>query len=321
MSEHCSNPNCYAHEGEACALGFSDFRKCQNWRTKKTEDSISAKEEEISSIKARVPWSGSVLGLADLSALLPRARSIVVGVLGSFDAGKTTILTGSYLQILRGQPLAGAGFAGSRTLGAWESLASFTRFDDPLDSPTFPPHTPRGTSRVPGLLHFSLREPQGNLHDVLLTDAPGEWFSSWAVNENSPESAGAQWVVRSSDTFLIVADCDRLSGQKRGQARSEIRQLIERLSNHVANRPTVLVWAKSDKQPKEGIKRQIVEALHKNIPHAKQIETTIEKPESLKTAIEMAIELSWLSTKPTPIIEPVLSHSPFESFRGKNDHS
>jgi len=321
MSERCSNPNCYVNAGEGCYLGEMDHRRCVSWSASTPETEPEA--PSLSATSVRVPWSGSALGLTDMANLSPRGRTILISVLGAHDAGKTTLLTGNYLQLLLGQSLANARFAGSRTLGAWESLAAWSRFDDPARSPTFPPHTPRGTSRVPGLLHLALRNAKGDFRDVLLTDAPGEWFTRWAIKEDAPESEGARWMVRSADAFLVFADCNRLasSNPQRGTARNELRQLLERLSNHVGDRPTALVWAKNDIEPNSEILSSIQQTLKKQVPHAIEVNTSTSQPDSLTKALEAVLFPAWSPQQASRIVEPILHHQPFSAFRGVHAHA
>lgn len=318
MSQRCSDPNCFAHLGEQCRFGELARSTCPHWSGDGTGE-----EEEAPSYASpeafRVPWSGSALGLSDLSALVPRGRTILVGLLGAHDAGKTTLLTGTYLALHRGHRLADARFAGSRTLGAWESLAAWTRFSDAARQPTFPPHTPRGTSRVPGLLHLVLRSPQDELRDVLLADAPGEWFTRWSLREDGDDAAGARWVVRHADSFLIFADCERLSGSERGQARSDTRHLIERLGNHVSVRPTVFVWAKSDHEPPGAIRNSLRNALKDHIPHAVEVSTTTTEPTTLLDAVSMALNSTWVPARARAVSEPRVTDEPFCAYRGAHE--
>lgn len=239
-----------------------------------------------------------------------------MGVLGAHDAGKTTLLTGTYLALHRGHRLADARFAGSRTLGAWESLAAWTRFEDAARQPTFPPHTPRGTSRVPGLLHLALRDSHDALRDVLLADAPGEWFTRWSLREDGEDAIGARWVVRHADTFLIFADGERLSGSDRGKARNDTRQLIERLGNHVAARPTVFVWAKSDHKPPGAIQDALRNALKDHIPHAVEVSTTTTEPTTLLDAVSMSVRSTWVQATARAVSEPRVAGEPFGAYRG-----
>ena len=319
MSQRCSNPHCFVHEGEACYLGEMRSADCHAWAgdTSKTEREVASPE----SASARVHWSGNALGLADLANLTPRGRSILVGVLGAHDAGKTTLLTGNYLRLLRGHRLAGASFAGSRSLGAWESLAAWTRFDDAARLPSFPPHTSRNAGRIPGLLHLALRGVGGEFRDVLLTDAPGEWFTRWAIKEEAPGAEGSRWIAHHADTFLVFADCQRLTGKERGTARNELRQLLERLGNHVGQRPTVLVWAKCDHKPDDRIRNAIRQALMEQVPHAVEVETSTEQLDSLAEALGAALVPAWLPQRGQAIVEPIVQHQPFAAFRGTYAHT
>jgi hypothetical protein len=236
--------------------------------------------------------------------------------LGAHDAGKTTFLTASYLNILRGKRIAGGTFSGSYTLGAWESLAAWARFEDAARTPSFPPHTPRGTSRVPGLLHLSICRAKKEFEDVLFTDAPGEWFTRWAVQEDASDAQGALWVSHKSDAFLVFADCQRLAGSGRGSARNDLRQLIERLGKHVRHRPTIFVWAKNDCQVGDGIKNAIRRTLYEYIPHAVEVNTTTAEPESISSALDMVLEAAWNLPYAKFIREPVVAEGSFEAFRG-----
>ncbi len=319
MSERCTNPNCFVHDGEDCYLGEMELGQCASW----SAPAPNAESEAVITISARVPWSGSALGLADMANLSPRGRTILIGVLGAHDAGKTMLLTGNYLQLLQGQSLANARFAGSRTLGAWEALAAWARFDDAARPPKFPPHTPRGTSRVPGLLHLALRNAEGEFRDVLLTDAPGEWFTRWAIKEDAIEAEGARWLVRNADAFLVFADCKRLatSNRERGSARNDLRQLLERLGNHVGDRPTALVWAKDDIEPNTEIRTAIQQVLSRHIPHALEVNSSTNHPDSLTKALEAVLCPAWSPQRASRIVEPILYQQPFSAFRGIHAHA
>lgn len=316
MSLRCSNPACHVHDGEGCAMGEREHTKhCPNW-----SGVAKAQEPQLGATPAedvhRAHWSGAALGTMDLGSLVPRGRSLLVGVLGSHDAGKTTLLVGTYLACLRGREIAAAKFAGSRTLGAWEAIAAWLRYEDAARAPSFPPHTPRGTARVPGLLHLAMRNGSGDLRDVLLTDAPGEWFTRWSINEQAPEAEGARWVVDHADAFLLVMDCKRLAGKERGDARNDARQLIERLAGHVAGRPTFLVWAKSDVAPAPLVRDAIRHTLRASIPRALEFESTTDRPESLAATVEASIQAAWTPALARLIVPPTVNSTPFAAFRG-----
>lgn len=316
--KRCVQAACFAHEGETCHMGTMDIAECPHWSG---GDARTEAPPSPCPLSARVPWSGCALGLSDLANLTPRGRTLLVGVVGAHDAGKTTLLTGNYLALLRGRQVADARFAGSRTLQAWESLAAWARFDDAARPPSFPPHTPRGTSRVPGLLHLALRGARGDFRDLLLTDAPGEWFTRWAIQEDAVDAEGARWIVRNADAFLVLADCQRLAGPTRGPARNAIRQILDRLGNHVHGRPTALIWSKVDQPPSDVIRGQVRDALSQAIPHAIEVECTIRERESLVRALEAALRPAWLPPLARSVREPVLNVEPFLAFRGLHGHS
>jgi hypothetical protein len=314
LTFRCANPHCYVTDGEACALGHASSAECEHGAALQAAAEPAAAMLDTA---GRVPWSGAALGLADLGQLTPRARSIVIGVMGPHDAGKTTLLTGNYLALLQGHRVASAGFAGSRTLAAWEGLAAWTRFDDATRPPTFPPHTPRTAARSPGLLHLALRRDSGEFRDVLLTDAPGEWFSRWSIKETAPDAEGARWTARHADGFLVVTDCSRLASLDYGAARQATRSLIERLGNHIAGRPAVFVWTKSDHTPQDRPRAAIREALRVHIPHAREAESTVSRPDSLVAALSLLLDDTWNPPRAVRIIEPVLGNDGFARFRGR----
>ena len=316
----CSNPNCFVHDGDTCCMGELNHEDCPSWsRSKPTEKSDQERNEN--NISFRVPWSSSSLGSSDLSRLYQQGPSIFIGLLGAQNTGKTTFLAANYLQLLSGEKYNNFEFCGSQTLGAWESIASWARINNEKQMPSFPPHTPRGVDRTPGILHFGLQDVNDKIKNIFLTDAPGEWFTRWAIDVDAIDAAGAKWTASQSDAFLIFADCEKLAGEERSVARRELRTIIERLGESVGSRPTVLVWAKSDKQPTEGIKRAIQNALERNIPHAKEFEVTVEDPASFARVFESVLNEAWTPKFCEPITEPILGSSSFLAFRGHHAKS
>lgn len=316
MKRRCGNQHCFVHEGESCPLGELPVETCQGWLAgAELADAVSRVEIEAA---VNVPWSGAALGTSDLFNLFSYRRPVMIAVVGAHDTGKTTILVGSYLAMMKGSTLGGAAFSGSKTFEAWESLAAWVRLEK--GSPSFPPHTPRGTGRVPGLLHVALRNSQDAYRDVVFTDAPGEWFSSWAVNEDAEDAKGAQWIAANADAFMIVADSKRLAGSERGTARKELRQLVERLGRHVRGRPVVFVWAKSDQQPVDTIRDSIRAALREHLPHASEAASTTNLPATLNEAVGSAVALAWnASPFGRPLILPRGAMVPFDAYRGHHE--
>lgn len=299
-------------------MGELNHEDCPSWNNNKEASKVVSKNRE-SEVTSRVPWSSSALGCSDLLRMYQQGQSIFVGLLGTQNTGKTTFLVANYLQLLSGEKYNNFEFCGSQTLGAWESIASWSRINNEKQLPSFPPHTPRGVERTPGILHFGLQDIQGIVKNIFLTDAPGEWFARWAIDVDAVDATGAKWTASHSDAFLIFADCEKLAGEERSVARRELRTIIERLGESIGSRPAILVWAKSDKQPIEGIKRAIQRALESNIPHAKEFEVTVEDPASFTKVLESILKESWCPAFCEPIAEPIIAYTPFLAFRGHHE--
>lgn len=315
----CSNKDCFVHEGEICAFGEDSHHVCSRWNNNASSEGLKPIDPP-SLITGRVPWSSAALGTSDLARLYQQGPSLLVGVLGAENSGKTTFLSAIYLQLLSGRNLDGYDFCGSQSLGAWEAIASFSRFNH-YRKASFPPHTPRGVDRTPGILHLALKDKNCSVKNVLFTDSPGEWFSQWAIDAESVDAQGATWTVNQSDVFLIFADSEKLAGPLRGKARGELRMLIERLAESVRDRPVALVWAKSDKPPVESVKTAVQNALSTNIPHAIEFEVSVDSPEGILEATERLLHSSWTPNKAKLMKEPPLRSTPFLAYRGQNELS
>ena len=314
MSGQCTERNCFPDI--PCVLGEPDRRKCRHWQA--AGDVPEGNQADAARNDLPVPWHGDIFGQGDLIHVAARGRPLVIGILGAHDAGKTTFLVILYLQLLRGERTAGHRFAGSYTLGAWDDLTSWMRWDKAGVSPTFPPHTSSRSTRQPGLLHLALRSSDGRLRDLLLTDAPGEWFKCWSNKEDDPDAEGARWVARNADAFLIFADSARLSGATLGQTRRALRELLGRAGPHAQGRPSMLLWSKSDHSVSETV-HQAIETMSKQaIPEVVQESITYQQPETMIAAFSRLVEqmLSTNGRKSASILLPVLAEEPFFAIRG-----
>ena len=253
MAKNCKNEHCYAPD-TACNLGEETPEQCKYWRGDQVEaDSLI----EESSREKLLPWSGRTMGLDDAAFIAARSSPRIIGIVGAHNAGKTTMLVAWYILLSRGMRLPDRLFAGSASFEGWENLACWLRWPPHGFGPAFPPHTSVDTKRAPGLLHLAFRRSDGGLEDVLITDGPGEWFESWATNQNDANAEGARWTAKYADVFLFVVDCEMLSGPDRGQARSKTLDLARRLADHVSGRPVAVVFAKSDKVIPQAIRQTL----------------------------------------------------------------
>ena len=316
MAGHCKDKNCWAPE-VACNMGEEDYTKCPNYIG--VHDNQAGKEKGEKGFL--LPWSGNTFGNIDLQFLAGRSRPMVVGVVGPHNAGKTTLLTVFYLLLSQGRPVGSKYFAGSYTLGGWENLAHFLRWR-PDHGPDFPPHTSRGDGRMPGLLHLAFRNQDDILEDFLFADAPGEWFEHWAINKNAPDVHGAQWINRYADTFMLFIDSDALSGKKRGEARTQLLGLAQRLSGELLDRPVAIVWAKSDKEVPESIQSTLKESFERLFPIYEEFSVSVMLNNSITEEAFLKL-LSWLlsgqrifgfTMQKLPIMK---SKDPLLSYRGR----
>jgi hypothetical protein len=194
----------------------------------------------------------------DIGFLAGKARTRLVGLFGAAESGKTSLLGAWYLLLGRDIGPAGTSFAGSLTLEGWENIAGSLRWNS-KHGPAFPPHTSSGTGRHPGLLHLDLQVRESR-QDVLFADAPGEWFSRWAVRRDAEEATGALWLSEASDVLIVVADSDALAGPRLGLARTNLVSLLRRVGAERRGRPVALVWTKCDVRVDDQMRQAITQA-------------------------------------------------------------
>lgn len=328
MKNKCSQPDCIAATTGECHLGL-ELEKCDHWG--KSLVATAAKEKrgkQEDTGGMQLVWSGLPLGLEDLTIIAARNKPRVVGVFGPHNAGKTTLLGMIYSHLWHGGRFGAAQFAGSYSFEGWENIAQNMRWSDDAH-PHFPPHTELTEARVPGLLHLALRQTSGKLDDWLLTDAPGEWFKRWSLNENAPDAEGARWMAANSNIFLLLLDCDWLSGAERGAARTAYQNLINRLGSVRKKRPVAVVWSKTDKLDDEAKIAALQEYAAKVLSPFQEFRVSVKKEveQNQPTRTEFERLFGWLNgtqaeeeaTVSLPLLPPpasVASNDLMLSFRG-----
>jgi hypothetical protein len=220
-----------------------------------------------------------------------------------------------YMWLLKHGQLGDWDFAGSWTLGGWESVVHRCRWTGELP-PSFPPHT-SSAGRHPGVLHLALRHrTTGNIRDVLMTDAPGEWFTHWARSPDDGAVVGARWVITHSDTLLVLIDTAALADPERlPQARRATRDLLERVGAEAMSRPLMVVWAKDDVEIASSIREVMTRTRNDFTPDSLEVRTTVVAPETIITCIAEAISLAERRALATCFAEPRFSHEPFLALR------
>lgn len=256
-----------------CLCGDIEYTKCKNYIGDDNKEPIIVKDS-LDQKKLNLPWHSNAMGAIDIDWLLTKKQPIIIGILGQAETGKTTLLATLYMLLRNGNNIGEYTFAGSYTLLGWEKIAHFLSFHTHKKI-HFPPHTSSNTARLPGLLHLLLKDKDNQYQDVLFTDAPGEWFTKWAANADTEEGKGARWIDKNADAFIIVADTEAFN-EAVGKTRKKLLGIVERMKNTHKNRPTTLVWTKSDiklEHPK--IKTKITAQVTTNLTNIRTFETAV----------------------------------------------
>jgi Double-GTPase 2 len=311
MSFRCSHESCFPDT--TCALGHLDRTSCEHW--KGAEPAQGGEDEAVATETSDIPWNGYVLGTSDLAILGGRGRPAVVGLIGPPDSGKTSLLAFLYMWLLKHGRIGEWMFAGSWTLGGWESVVQHSRWTGE-PPPSFPPHT-SSAGRHPGILHLALRcAESGQLRDVMFTDAPGEWFTHWSRVPGDVTSAGARWVVQHSDALLLLIDSGALADSaKLPVTRRATRDLIERVAAHAMS-PVAVVWTKDDIDVPEPATRALESTCMGFLPQATVLRTTVKEAETIEACFDRALAAATSKARLLPAKEPRFSDDPFLAFRG-----
>lgn len=312
--DRCPQPNCFADDNTTCTLGHIRLDMCPEWqRVSRGEVTALPGDDQM-----LLPWSGLALGEADLNFLSGKVKPITVGIVGPESAGKTTILGAIYLLLGRGALTTGSSsFSNSYTLAAWEAVATSLRWK-PGQPPSFPPHTPSGASRAPGMLHLGFRREDGSLRDLLFADAPGEWFQKWAINERDAGAEGARWIARHADVTLLIADREALAGPKMGSARNDFQLLAQRAVAEARGRRLALVWTKGDVDVAPAMEARIRQAVASDSSSVPEFTVSVYPRGEVDAAEGFRELFGWiLSTKRAGVDLPtteVSGHDPLFRF-------
>ena len=310
MIYQCDYANCFPDT--ACALGHFHRRSCNHWK-RSEQDEVKPTQPQVEG--SDVAWNGYALGTSDLAILAGRGQPIVVGLIGPEGSGKTSLLAFVYMWLLRHGRLGDRVFAGSWTLGGWESIVRPCRWTG-SPPPSFPPHT-SSTGRHPGILHLVLRHSRTDvMRDVMFTDAPGEWFTEWSRNPGDAHGAGAQWVIEHSDVLVLLVDSAGLADTRTlPLTRRSTHDLIERLAAE-SSAPVVVVWTKDDVEVPHQTRTSLDRACKEFLPQAPTLKTTTDTPETIEAAFDHVLRIGDTKNNTFKVYETRRSTNPFLAFRG-----
>lgn len=278
-----------------CLLGSEDFHRCI-YKKNDPEKAVKDNEPPINNRKEETnfPWSGNTFGETDLKIITNQHSVKVIGLIGPSNSGKTTALIALYLLLRSGKTINGYSFSGTYTLRGWENLASFMTLkkDNKIG---WPPHTSSNEGRVPGLLHLSLTDQRKIVHQIVFTDAPGEWFSNWALKASDNSSQGARWIDEYSKSFILFADSDAFSNpQTLGNARSTLSSIIERMKNTNNSRSLALVWSKADITVNGNVKTKLNEKINQSFNNSKIFEVSVKPNGNIDLLTNILSVFEWV---------------------------
>ncbi|OCR25455.1 hypothetical protein AFK24_07980 [Pseudomonas syringae] len=312
--DRCPHPNCFADDNTTCTLGHIRRDVCPDWK-RGSKGEVTASDDDDHLL---LPWSGLAMGESDLNFVNGKIKPITVGIVGPESAGKTTLLGAFYLLLGQGALTDDANlFSNSYTLAGWEAVATYLRWK-PGQPPSFPPHTPSGAARAPGMLHLAFRREDGSLRDFLFADAPGEWFQKWAINEQAADADGARWIARHADVTLLIADRQALAGPKMGTARNDFQLLAQRAVAESRGRRLALVWTKGDVDVAEAMEAQIRKAVASHSSSVPEFVVSVSASGKADAAEGFREVFDWvLRTKRAGVDLPmteVIGHDPLFRF-------
>lgn len=312
MKEICIKPTCGLNVGLNCDRGESNLAACPHYRPNAPAAAGATAEPPLVEGDAiRLPWTGRALGVNDMLLVSARSPAELIGFIGPFNAGKTSLLTALFAHLAKTGEVAGHDFAGSFSLDGWTKLREFTKWPA-VHSHSFPPHTPDSSERVPSLLHLAFRKAGGQIKDCLFTDAPGEWFTRWVRNQGADDAAGARWIAENATQFVFVIDREGLAGKEVGLNRNNTLLLARVLSEWRRGRPLTVVWAKSNSTVNEEIEKPMRAKLQELFGDHLSLNLAVDDPRCL------ALLASALETRPrkSQVAAPSATNSAFLAYQG-----
>lgn len=294
MAGNCSKEDCFPAETGCNHEGCEVLKECKYYLSGENSKEPSYEEEEDNEFYVRIPWTGNTLGIKDLNFLAATSPITLIGITGVASAGKTTFLATLYCLLRNGNKIGDFAFSGSLTLIGWENIAWYLSWKQNNDI-QFPPHTSSNAGRIPGMLHISLKDSEGNKKELIFTDAPGEWFDHWTTNSKDPNAAGANWIHEHADAFLLFADCEMLSGVQLGKARQQTKAVADRLKENLESRPFGLIWSKSDVEVDLDVKQQISRHIqNSSIPNYQEFETSVRNEKGKSYHDNILSSVTWI---------------------------
>ena len=220
----CANPDCRVAQDSKCVEGY-ELEKCPFYGKSSAEMPTDEVAGEGSEPKpSGIPLDlGKALDITGASDVLRRSPSRVIGIVGAFDSGKTSLIAGLY-DLFQVGAVGDVAFAGSSTLHALEQACHDARAAS-LRNVAHSPRTGRGEVKF---YHFDLNVLKRDKHlSLLIGDRSGEEYEEVA---DDVSHAAPMFELRRAGTVTVLVDGERLcDNATRHEAVSAVSLIVQGL--------------------------------------------------------------------------------------------
>jgi hypothetical protein len=244
LTKTCANDDCSFKVDGKCVEGYL-LVECPHLSGIAVDEAELVFEPEPTPVETKIVALdlGEALSRAQASSLQSHRTSRVVGVIGSNDAGKTSLLASVY-DLLQQGSIGGMGFAGSATLIGFEKVCHDARAASRRDAP----HTARTTQGSDAtFFHLDLRAADSEIVSLFVADRSGEDYLA-ALDDLS--TAAEFFELRRADVVALLVNGEHLaSSENRHEAKAVAPQIIEALVEAQSLRPgcrLAIVLTKND---------------------------------------------------------------------------
>lgn len=219
----CSNPDCQVAQDGKCVEGL-DLAGCPHYGhalVEEVNENIDANEMSVSNV-IDLPGAG-ILTVQETAHLLRAGPARVIGVIGPFKSGKTSLITSLY-ELFQEGPVAGIEFARSRSFHAFEEAVHDIRAASRRDAPE-QERTKRGEV---GFYHIDVGGcVAGDILSLLLADRSGEDYSD--ATDDASIAASFPEVIRADSLALVVDGARLLDAGARHNLLDQLKMILQAL--------------------------------------------------------------------------------------------
>lgn len=239
----CANRQCRVAQDGKCVEGYDNLEKCPYYGKEPEEIDDEQDDGDQEAVDAfdglRLP-DAFALESVRASSVLAQLPSRMIGIIGVFDSGKTSVIGGLF-DLFQLGPVSDTVFAGSSTLHGLEIICHDARVASERDEP-HSERTKRGEVRF---YHIDVSR-DGELRSLLIADRSGEEYEEVA---DLAANASGMFELRRADVITVLVDGRRLaSPADRADAMGAIPLIIQGMVENgaFARRPNLAIVLTKD---------------------------------------------------------------------------